>query len=320
MGVGLLYGLITRLTWGYEPLQKIFGTPVSGSYLFLTPFVLGILVAIVGMAISPSRILAVWGFLMPFCAVSVGAIAAALTGLEASFCILVAYPILVVMASFGGLVATVMMRGLGSRRTYFLTPVFIFLPYLVAPFEQLLEIPPKKISITDSIVVDAPAEVIWGQIASVPTIEEEEIRNSWIYQRGFPKPKAATLDFEGVGGKRVATFEREVSFFEVIDEWSPPETLSFSIEADPAFIPANAFDEHIIVGGRFYDVLDGRYRIEPLSGNRCRLHLTSTHKLGSHFNSYAGWWSKVIMTEIQTTILEVVANRAEKEAAAETGY
>ena len=311
--VGLIYGLLTRLSWGFEPLQGIFGTPVSASYLFLTPFVLGILVAFVGMWISPSKNVPTWGILMPMLAIIVGTFAAVFTKLEAIFCVIVAFPILMAMAIFGGTLATLLMRGMGSQRTYFLTPIFIFLPYAVAPVEQLLRLPSKQISISDTIEIEASPTVIWNEIASVPEIQPEEIRNSWIYQLGFPRPRAATLDFEGVGGKRIATFEREVSFFEVIENWSPPETLSFSIEADPAFIPANAFDEHIIVGGRFYDVLDGTYRIEPLSQNRCRLHLTSTHRLGSSFNSYAGWWSKVIMKEIQTTILEVVAKRAEKQ-------
>lgn len=313
--VGLLYGLITRLSWGYEPLQGILGTPVSASYLFLTPFVLGVLVAIVGMAISPSRNIAIWGVLMPMLATFVGSIAAIVTTLEASFCVIVAFPILIAMAISGGIVAALMMRGMGSRRTYFYTPLFIFLPYLVAPLEQLLQIPPKHISISDSIEVDASANVIWQEIASVPEIQSHEIRNSWIYRLGFPKPKAATLSHKGVGGKRIATFERDVSFFEVIETWSPPEILSFTIEADPAFVPANAFDEHIIIGGRFYDVLDGTYQIEVISANRCQLHLTSNHRLGSNFNSYAGWWSKVIMNEIQATILEVVAKRAEKQQA-----
>lgn len=311
--VGLTYGLLTRLSWGYKPLQETLGTPVSASYLFLTPLVLGIIVALIGMTFSPSRKIIVWGFLMPLLAITFGSIAALYTGLEAAFCIIVAFPILAGMAIFGGLVTTVMMRGLGARRTYYYTPFFIFLPYLVAPLEQQLQLPQKKISITNTIEVAASPLTIWEQIASVPEIHSSEIRNSWIYRLGFPRPRAATLDYEGIGGKRIATFEREVSFFEVIDIWSPPETLSFSIEADPAFIPANAFDEHIIVGGRFYDVLEGTYQIEILSPNHCRLHLTSTHRLGSHFNSYASWWSRVIMKEIQTTILEVIANRSEAQ-------
>jgi hypothetical protein len=37
----------------------------------------------------------------------------------------------------------------------------------------------------------------------------------------------------------------------------PQRKLSFTMKADPDFIPHTAFDEHIIVGGRFYDILDG---------------------------------------------------------------
>lgn len=250
---------------------------------------------------------------MPFVAVLFGTIGAIIFELEAIFCVVVAFPILLIMAILGGTLGAVLMRGLGARRTYFYCPAFIFLPYAVGPLEQLLQLPHRQITITDSIEIQASPEVIWKEIASVPEIQDHEIRNSWIYLLGFPKPKAATLDYERVGGKRVATFEREVSFFEVIDTWNPPETLSFSIEADPEFIPANAFDEHIIVGGRFYDVLHGSYSIERLSSDSCRLHLTSTHRLGSNFNSYAGWWSNVIMSEIQSTILEVISKRAESQ-------
>ena len=75
---------------------------------------------------------------------------------------------------------------------------------------------------------------------------------------------------------------------------------------DPDFIPHTAFDQHVIVGGRFFDVLDGQYEIELLPGNRCRLHLTSRHRLTTRFNAYAGWWSARIMNAIQGSILEVM--------------
>ena len=118
-----------------------------------------------------------------------------------------------------------------------------------------------------------------------------------------------------MGGIRTATFERGVSFFEVVTEWKPAKALAFTIRADPEFIPHTAFDQHVIVGGRFFDVLDGHYEIEVLSASRCRLHLTSRHRLTTRFNGYAGWWSGLIMSEIQNTILGVIRARAESAAA-----
>lgn len=313
ISVGLFYGAIARWLWAYEPLQELLGTPVSGSFIFGAPVVVGALTAFVGMVLSPTRQITTWGIFLPALAILVGSTLSVLLAIEAAFCVVVALPLMIPSAVLGGLSVTLMMRLFGRKRTNCYTSILIFLPYAVAPLEQLLRLPDEQLTVTNTIAINASPDEIWAQIASVPEIRKEEIRRSWIYMLGFPRPRAATLDFEGVGGKRVATFEREVSFFEVIDEWSPPEVLSFSIEADPAFVPANAFDEHIIIGGRFYDVLDGTYRIEALADGGSRLHLTSNHRLASNFNSYASWWSEVIMSEIQTTILEVIAQRTESK-------
>ena len=110
----------------------------------------------------------------------------------------------------------------------------------------------------------------------------------------------------------MATFERNVSFFERVTAWVPGQTIAFSIEADPQFVPANAFDQHVIVGGRFYDVLDGRYEIETGEDGKVVLRLSSRHRLNTHLGGYASWWSERIMEEIQGNILEVVKRRAEK--------
>jgi hypothetical protein len=142
------------------------------------------------------------------------------------------------------------------------------------------------------------------------------VPSRWIYLVGFPKPIAAVLDRDGVGGVRTATFERDVSFHEIVTTWEPPRALAFTIKVDPDFIPHTAFDQHIIVGGRFFDVLDGRYEIESLSSTTSRLRLTSHHRLTTRFNAYAGWWSEKIMRQIQGSILEVIRARAEKRAAA----
>lgn len=67
----------------------------------------------------------------------------------------------------------------------------------------------------------------------------------------YPRPIAATLDREGVGAKRHASFERNVPFFETVTDWERERAIGFAIKADPDFIPHTAFDRHIIVGGRF---------------------------------------------------------------------
>ena len=73
-------------------------------------------------------------------------------------------------------------------------------------------------------------------------------------------------------------------------------------------------NQHVIVGGRFYDVLDGRYRIEPAGEGKVILHLSSRHRLNTHLGRYASWWSERIMDEIQGNILGVIRQRAEAQS------
>jgi hypothetical protein len=53
---------------------------------------------------------------------------------------------------------------------------------------------------------------------------------------GFPRPIEATLDREGLGGVRRATFEGGVLFLETITDWQPERSLSFAIDAQTGSI------------------------------------------------------------------------------------
>ncbi|HEY6373634.1 MAG TPA: hypothetical protein VIX37_23870 [Candidatus Sulfotelmatobacter sp.] len=76
-------------------------------------------------------------------------------------------------------------------------------------------------------------------------------------------------------------------FIEAIDVWDPERRLGFSIRAQADQIPPTTCDEHVTVGGQFFDVLHGEYMLEPLSHGTTRLHLTSFSRVSTDFNWYA---------------------------------
>jgi hypothetical protein len=304
----LLYAGFFR--WAFAtPWMQDSGGVVSLAFIFSVPFTCGLLGVAIGRWAGSDRWF-LYSMGVPLLTLVVGLLITLVTRIEAAICVIMALPILFVGSVLGGLLAHAM---LPKNRHHMQMTLAVFIPFVAAWIEGSLNWPSEKMSISNTIVIDAPAEKIWPEITSVRPIRAEQIRESWIYRIGFPKPIAATLDHDGVGGVRVATFERDVSFFEVITEWDKPRKLSFTIHADPEFIPQTAFDRHIIVGGRFYDVLDGTYEIELLGPTRCRLHLTSNHRLGTRFNAYAAWWSHKIMDQIQGSILEVIRRRAETD-------
>lgn len=304
----LIYGGFFR--WAFTtPWMESSGGVVSLAFIFSVPFACGVLCVAIGRMTGSDRwVLQALG--IPLIALTLGLVICVVTKIEATICVIMAMPILWGGAALGGLLAHAFLPK-NRPGSHLQVTLAVFIPFVAAWIEGSMHWPSETKTITHSIVIKASAARIWPEIASVEAIPPEQIPDSWIHRIGFPKPVAATLDREGVGGVRIATFERDVSFFEEVTEWDEPKRLSFTIHADPAFIPQSAFDRHIIVGGRFYDVLDGTYEIEALGPDLCRLHLTSKHRLSTRFNAYAGWWSGKIMDRIQGSILEVIRTRAE---------
>jgi hypothetical protein len=304
VGTALLYGLIARLVFTSEILNHQFNI-VSWSFVILMPMAFGALTAFLGSKFFGKSVF--WIYVAPILVIYIGLLASIITKLEAILCVVVAAPIMSGFALIGGiLMGQILTRNSGRLPISFL----VLLPFAASPVEELWKQPHQIVSIQDSIEITATPEEIWKQIVSVPPIKPEQIPFKWIYLLDFPKPISAEIDREGIGATRHAKFERGVSFYEVVTDWKPLQKLSFSIKADPKFIPHTAFDQHIIVGGRFYDVLDGSYEIEKTSRG-CKLILTSTHRLATPFNKYAGLWSQWVMNQIQGSILTVIKQRAE---------
>lgn len=307
-GVALLYALFARLVFGWEAL-KDYAPIVSISFLTLVPMAFGGLTTFLGYRFCGRSDF--WLAVAPMLVTIIAFVGSFIAHLEALLCLVVALPIMLPMAWAGG-----MMMGwlLYHRSKNLYVSIFVLLPFAIAPIEARWKAKPELVSIEDSIQINASPADVWREIAGVRAIPREEVPFKWIYLLDFPRPIAATLDREGVGAQRHATFETNVSFFETVTEWEPEHSIAFAIKADPDFIPHTAFDQHIIVGGRFYDVLDGRYVIRP-EGNGCQLVLTSTHRLSTRFNAYAGWWSRWVMNQVQSSILTVIKKRAEARSA-----
>ena len=312
IGCGLLYGGLTRLAFGLDALSKLIGGAASATFLFLVPFAMGSLVAFLGMILGQPKRPVYWGAGAPVICLLIGMFISLVTGFEAAFCLIVAAPILIFMTLMGGLITAAIVKRTGGGRLQ--VTAVVLMPYAVAPLEQMIALPEDILTVHNQIEIAATPREVWSHIASVPEISPDELRWSWVHAIGFPRPRAAVLEGEGVGAVRIATFERNVSFFERVTDWQPGNTIAFGIDADPQFVPANAFDQHVIVGGRFYDVLDGRYVIEPAGEGRVILHLSSRHRLNTHLGRYASWWSEQVMDEIQGNILEVIRKRTEERA------
>ncbi len=313
LGVGLTYGLIFRLlsrfhSWGY-------GIGImSVAFLFAIPFAMGFITVFISEREAPRR---AWTwFVLPWLSVVSGTAGALSAGLEGSICIVMFLPIGLACATIGGILAGLLVRfSRGKKANQVVVGCVIFLPLLINPWEQNV-LYAKQIQDTQTFIdIQAPSSVVWRNIERVPAIEPGELPASWSHRIGFPNPIEATLSREGVGGVRHATFSGGVLFVETIDAWQPMERLGFGIRAQTDQIPETTLDEHVRIGGPFFDVLHGEYRIERINEKVARLHLSSQHRVSTDFNWYAELWTNAIMTDLQNRILRVIKARCERETA-----
>ncbi len=308
---GIIYGLVARFAFANDTgaWGNVFATMTLG-FLCFVPIAVGALT--VFFAPTPYRTSGAYAFFMPWLSTLIWVGIAWAIGLEAGICLIMAFPLLAFMASIGG----ILVRSLYASGKSIEHPklpavgllVLLLLPYFVTPIEQGIAFTDSYRTVENSIVINAAPDMVWNEIVSVPTIQPQEQGFSVFHTLGLPRPLSASISQASIGGVRDATFEGGLSFVETVDEWQPQQRLSFHIQVDklkeqPA--PLN------MIGSQYLDILRGAYEIEPLGNGQVRLHLSSQHRLSTHFNTYGGVWSDLIMWDLQRYILEIIKARAE---------
>lgn len=315
LGLSVAYGVFIR--WTFSSHVPHSGTAqafwvMTIAFLFGVPFVVGYLAVTARFKLrreieekQPGPIY--WTF-FPWLPTIAAILIAALFAWEGSVCLLFAAPIMLIMASIGGVAAGLTQR---QKPRPVQLSVVALLPVLLIMLEIHIPDPASRRTVETAICIHAPAPIVWHNIIRVPTIGPTELPPSWVRTVGFPRPVEATLSHEGIGGVRHASFTGGLVFTETIDHWDALRDLSFSIRANGEQIPPTTLDEHVKVGGPYFDVLEGEYRLESLPDGDTLLHLSSRERVSTHFNAYAGFWTDAVMRSIQSSILQVIRHRAE---------
>ena len=303
VGIGIAYGVVARIAADSNFVAYFY--LMSLAFLAVVPLVVGYLS--VFPATSPP-----WWYraFVPWIPTTLVVAAAAIVGWEGSICIIMSLPLLLILSSLGGLVA-----GAHQKRRQRHAAMMAVLPFVFAPVEGVLPQPTRIETNATEIVVNAPAKTVWRHVVEVPTIQPEEQRDAFYTAIGFPRPISAELTHEGLGGVRHARFEGNVLFLEAITAWEPERRIAFTIDAQTDSIPPTTLDPHVTIGGEYFDVLTGEYRLVPLDERSTLVVLTSRHRVSTTLNAYSGWWARAIMKSIQRNILEIVRDRAERDRA-----
>jgi hypothetical protein len=282
---------------------------MSITFLFLLPTIVGILTVYLSERRRAEKILyrifAPWIPILLFLMVTLG------LAIEGWACWIMILPVFFIAASLGGLIGGYLKFRKKSNKIN--VSILLLLPLFLSPIENMVGLAPATYEAYTYIDIDAPTDKIWDNVTRVKEITEKEDKGFLSNFLGFPRPVKAELNFEGVGAHREAVFTNGLVFRETVTEYKDNQKMVFTIKANTYDIPSATLDEHVLIGGKYFDVLDGTYEIEKLISGQKRLHLYSHFTMNTTFNFYAGWWGRWIMRDIQNNILRIEKERAESE-------
>jgi len=307
--VGAIYGMASRLIFE-SPLWHRYTSGHSGgamlvSFLFLTPLVIGAMtvylrrgaVGVAGAIVGPwLPMLIVLGLTAAF-------------NIEGSICIVLAAPIFLIASSVGGLI----MFGV----LVMITPVpkvlsvALLVPLLLGYGERDLVTADSIRQSDESIHIDAAPDAIWRLINGARAITPAEMDRGLAWRIGVPYPMEAVTVDTPQGRVRKLRWQRGVHFDEPIVAWDENRFIQWHYRFAADSIPAGALDDHVRIGGQYFDLLDTSYRLDPEAGGT-RLSINVTYRVSTHFNWYAGGLARVLVDDSARTILDFYKRRSER--------
>lgn len=300
--LGVVYAFLTMLL-----VQQTHLT-VSIGYIFGVPVVLGALPVLLSTENQLKSymvyMIAPWLSTLTFFYLSF------ITDFEGLICLVIIigpFLILGCLAAFFVRLHTLKTKGDNSKKLY----ISLSLPLIILLIESFITPNDYYGTVTTKIIIDAPKEVVWENIKNVKDIDSREIETHFIHQIGIPKPLNGELNYEGVGGIRHITWEKGLSFNEKITHWDEGNGFSYDIIVNPDDIPPKTLDEHVMIGGKYFDAVRGGYKIRELAKNKQEITLTSTYRITSTVNLYGQLWTDFIFDDFHHMILEVIKKRCE---------
>lgn len=308
IAIPTIYALLLRTVFGESTWSGVFNM-MSKTFLFLLPSIVGALTVYFSKEEKVRRIS--YMFIVPWIPIFVFFFITLIFAIEGWPCLLMILPIFLLASSIGGLIGGYFKLKNKDNKLY--VSILTLLPLFVSPIENYIGANTTPYRAYTYIDINAPVEKIWDNVTRVKEISKEQDKGWLTNLLNFPRPVKAELNYEGVGAYREAIFTNGLIFHETVTEYVDNKKMSFSIKALPHEIPLTTMDEHLVIGGKYFDVLNGTYELEKLNDKTYRLHLWSNFKLTTTFNFYASWWANNIMKDIQNNILQIEKQRAEQE-------
>ncbi|MFC0685404.1 SRPBCC family protein [Novosphingobium clariflavum] len=283
---------------------------VTFSFLLVLPAAVGALAAYLGdpQGTRPRR----FYFTTP-CWIMLGVVVLSVIVLrEGTICVLMLAPLWAPLMLAGSLLTYFLRKKLRDKarhgRAYGLG--LLALPLLAMQIEPAIPLPIQTATVTRSAVIDASPDHLWPLLKGIPDVQPGEGR--WNLTQdlvGVPRPLGARLVGQGLGATRLARWQHDVAFREVIDTWQPGRRIGWRFVFDD-MSHWHYTDRHLLPASTYLRIESGGYRIDPIAPGRSRVTLHTTYRMRTPVNGYAALWGEQFLGDLEENLLALISQRA----------
>ena len=288
--------LLISIAAGIGLIALATGRGAYGWLLFLAvPFVIGFLAVIVYSWNRPRTLRqCLWVSLWPFFGICVLLLALKMEGL---YCIAMAAPLAIPLGLIGGYMGWLATRNRGAVAIGSCLILLMPTGIVLGPHGPR----PQTFTVTTSIVVNAPPEIVWRRVTDFPAIVSPP---ELMFRGGVAFPIESDIDGAGVGATRRCVLSTGV-LNETVTAWNPPFLLRFRVNSTPPAMhelsPWPDIDPPHLHG--FYEAQQGQFNLTELPGHRTLVEGTSWYSHGLEPAQYWRLWSDYVVHRVHTRVL-----------------
>jgi len=301
---GAVFGIILRIVFGELP-RDLRG-PMSLAFLVVTPLVIGALTVYGARQTQRS-----WRFVLfaPWLTVLLMFLGCALALLEGSICIALLAPLFLACSSIGGLVMEVALRTSGHSQSQL--RAIAVLPFLMIAVEGKVPLQDRQFEIRRSLHVNAAPETVWKEILSARNIQENELPLSLTHLIGVPKPLEGINVKTSDGEVRYSRWDRGVNFTAKVISRKDNESITWRYTFNESSFPEGSMDEHVEIGGQYFDLGDTTFNLIRLPENKTLLEVVAHYRVTTSINFYAAPAAAILGQDFLHMLLSLYKSRSE---------
>jgi hypothetical protein len=302
---GAALGVVLRIVFGALP--RSMGGPMSLGFMAVTPLVVG---ALTVLGATPERRTAPFLIFAPWAGIGLMLLGCAITLLEGSICLALMAPLFLALGSLGGVLMGVALHfvpGASSRMS-----AVAVLPLLMLAGEGRAPLPQQDVELRREVMVDASPATIWNEILAARAIRPEELPLSLTHMIGVPKPLEGINVRTRDGEVRFSRWERGVNFRAHVTARKEYEYINWRYVFDEHSFPKGSMDDHVAIGGRYFDLHDTSFQLTPAPDGRTRLEIVAHYRVATSINAYAIPVAEILGKDFLDTILGLYRLRSEK--------